>query len=284
MSRSRSVGVARSRPQPRRSTPSAARGGRSPSCIWSRSNYPLRIMHGYGMPTRQAIELLRGHPQEPRSCPPCRASRTSPSRGARCFRMVPWCSSACSRSSSRLRCASRYSASARACVYSLMSDNERRKDPLLSFCAEFAQQRSRDAEHALGAVRLDRCPVRWPPGPRRRMRSGGCGTPPACISDTGWRAHPDYRGEQSLILITHAALAGIDHPGRVFLALPSTSGTSVSVPMPRMATQLSEKLKEIVSKKQFRRAPHHRSRHPGRPYAVDRPGRYYRRDAAELRG
>ncbi len=57
------------------------------------------------------------------------------------------------------------------------------------------------------------------PGPKeteeeRRLRHAAC-----LLSDIGWRAHPDYRGEQSLNLIAHAALGGIDHPGRVFLAL-----------------------------------------------------------------
>ena len=103
-------------------------------------------------------------------------------------------------------------------VYSLLSEAERRKDPLLSFCAEYARLRSRSAEHA-----VELCD--WtdalfePPGPKeteeeRRLRHAAC-----LLSDISWRAHPDYRGEQSLILIAHAALGGIDHPGRVFLAL-----------------------------------------------------------------
>ncbi len=33
------------------------------------------------------------------------------------------------------------------------------------------------------------------------------------------RAHPDYRGEQSLNVIANAAFTGIDHPGRAYLAL-----------------------------------------------------------------
>src|SRR5262249_39773809 len=37
--------------------------------------------------------------------------------------------------------------------------------------------------------------------------------------DIGWRAHPDYRGEQSLNIIASAAFVGIDHPGRAYLAL-----------------------------------------------------------------
>jgi exopolyphosphatase/guanosine-5'-triphosphate,3'-diphosphate pyrophosphatase len=48
----------------------------------------------------------------------------------------------------------------------------------------------------------------------RRLRHAAC-----LLADVGWRAHPDYRGEQSLNIIAHAAFVGIDHPGRAFLAL-----------------------------------------------------------------
>ena len=36
-------------------------------------------------------------------------------------------------------------------VYSLMSETERRKDPLLSFCAEYARARSRSADRSSAA-------------------------------------------------------------------------------------------------------------------------------------
>jgi len=48
----------------------------------------------------------------------------------------------------------------------------------------------------------------------RRLRHAAC-----LLADIGWRAHPEYRGEQSLNLIAHAAFIGIDHPGRAYLAL-----------------------------------------------------------------
>jgi exopolyphosphatase/guanosine-5'-triphosphate,3'-diphosphate pyrophosphatase len=48
----------------------------------------------------------------------------------------------------------------------------------------------------------------------KRLRRAAC-----LLGDIGWRAHPDYRGEQSLNIISHAAFVGIDHPGRVFIAL-----------------------------------------------------------------
>ncbi len=42
----------------------------------------------------------------------------------------------------------------------------------------------------------------------------------ACLlHDTTWRAHPDYRSEMSFETVTRANLGGIDHEGRIFLAL-----------------------------------------------------------------
>ena len=48
----------------------------------------------------------------------------------------------------------------------------------------------------------------------RRLRHAAC-----LLADVGWRAHPDYRGEQSFNMIAYAAFIGIDHPGRAYLAL-----------------------------------------------------------------
>jgi exopolyphosphatase/guanosine-5'-triphosphate,3'-diphosphate pyrophosphatase len=48
----------------------------------------------------------------------------------------------------------------------------------------------------------------------RRLRHAAC-----LLADIGWRAHPDYRGEQSLNIIANAAFVSVDHPGRAFLGL-----------------------------------------------------------------
>src|SRR5690606_36939350 len=48
----------------------------------------------------------------------------------------------------------------------------------------------------------------------RRLRHAAC-----LLADIGWRAHPEYRGTQSLNIIAHASFIGVDHPGRLFLAL-----------------------------------------------------------------
>ena len=71
------------------------------------------------------------------------------------------------------------------------------------------------------------------------------------MSDIGWRAHPDYRGDQSLNILAHASLGGIDHQGRIFLALsvyyrhvgPGEEGDA-----------LSERLKALVQKRSHKRA------------------------------
>ena len=136
-------------------------------------------------------------------------------------------------------------------LFSLLPAHERRKDPLLSFCAEYASLRSRSVEHA-----WELC--KWtdvlfePPGLKetpeeRRLRYAAC-----LISDIGWRSHPDYRGEQSLNLLAHAALAGIDHPGRIFLGL-SIYYRHMGIGQNR-SDDLSGRLKAIVSKRVQKRA------------------------------
>ncbi len=49
---------------------------------------------------------------------------------------------------------------------------------------------------------------------QRRLRHAAC-----LLSDIGWRAHPEYRGVQSLNLVAHGNFVGVDHPGRAFLGL-----------------------------------------------------------------
>ncbi|HET6320430.1 MAG TPA: Ppx/GppA phosphatase family protein [Hyphomicrobium sp.] len=136
-------------------------------------------------------------------------------------------------------------------IYSLLPPHERSKDPLLSFCAEYASVRSRSVEHAWELCKWTD-PIFEPPGPKetpeeRRMRFAAC-----LVSDIGWREHPDYRGEQSLNLLAHAGLAGIDHPGRVFMALAifyRHAGASQE-----QTAELSERLKGLVSKRALKRA------------------------------
>ncbi len=103
-------------------------------------------------------------------------------------------------------------------LYRLLGDAERAKDPLIAACEEVARLRSRSSEHARELIRWTDA-LFASPGPaetpeERRLRHAAC-----LLSDMAWRAHPDYRGEQSAVLVAQSALVGVDHPGRAFLAL-----------------------------------------------------------------
>jgi exopolyphosphatase/guanosine-5'-triphosphate,3'-diphosphate pyrophosphatase len=138
-------------------------------------------------------------------------------------------------------------------LYSLLSEAERHKDPLLSFCIDYARLRSRSADHAIELCSWTDSLFQGA-GPKetddeRRLRHAAC-----LLSDISWRAHPDYRGEQSLNLIAHAALGGIDHPGRVFLAFAIYFRHAGIGSEAEAGDRLSARLKDIVPKKLYRRA------------------------------
>jgi exopolyphosphatase / guanosine-5'-triphosphate,3'-diphosphate pyrophosphatase len=106
-------------------------------------------------------------------------------------------------------------------LYQRLSQAERDQDPLLVAAHEFDVLRSRAPGHGeelfawtsqlMKSTHLEETPE------EERLRHAAC-----LLSDVGWRAHPDYRGEQSLNLIANAAVIGVDHPGRAFLALAAS--------------------------------------------------------------
>ena len=103
-------------------------------------------------------------------------------------------------------------------LFSLLDEQKRAADPLISAAEELAVLRARSVSHArelaewtgqtLAAFGLGEEPE------EARYRHAAC-----LLADIGWRAHPEYRGTQSLNIISHASFIGIDHPGRAFIAL-----------------------------------------------------------------
>ena len=133
-------------------------------------------------------------------------------------------------------------------LYSLLSDDEKAKDPLLEACEEVARRKSRSVVNAWELCAWTDALFR-PPGPvetpeQKRLRHAAC-----LLSDIGWRAHPDYRGVQSLNLVAHGDFVGIDHPGRAFLALTVYYRNEGLV-----KDELSQKLIDLVDKDTLRRA------------------------------
>ncbi len=103
-------------------------------------------------------------------------------------------------------------------LHDMLPDAERAVDPLLRGAHDYNHLRAREPRHAADLIdwteRLVASAGLPAEASGRRLQDAAC-----LLSDIGWRAHPDYRGEQSLNVIAHAAFSGIDHPGRAFLAL-----------------------------------------------------------------
>ncbi|MCX5493261.1 exopolyphosphatase [Kaistia dalseonensis] len=103
-------------------------------------------------------------------------------------------------------------------LYDLLDAETRAIDPLIAASEELAILRSRSPVHAreLGPWTAQAMSAMGyeESDDEARLRIAAC-----LLADIGWRGHPDYRGEQSLNLISHGAFVGIDHPGRAYLAL-----------------------------------------------------------------
>jgi len=103
-------------------------------------------------------------------------------------------------------------------LYSMLDAEERKQDPLIAAAQELNVLRSRSPAHGQELIiwtdRFMASTGIEETVEERRLRHAAC-----LLGDIGWRAHPDYRGEQSLNIIANAAFVGIDHPGRTYLAL-----------------------------------------------------------------
>ena len=103
-------------------------------------------------------------------------------------------------------------------LYSMLDPKEREKDPLIAAACELNLLRSRSPAHGEELTAwTDRFMASSgieETADERRLRHAAC-----LLADIGWRAHPDYRGEQSLNIIANAAFVAIDHPGRAYIAL-----------------------------------------------------------------
>jgi exopolyphosphatase/guanosine-5'-triphosphate,3'-diphosphate pyrophosphatase len=183
--------------------------------MWQ-TGYPLHVMHGYVIPASEALEfssLVRRVDPETLSKIEIVTSARRPLlsyaalvmenivRRARPRRVVV--------SALGVR---------EGLLYSLLSEQEQKRDALVAASQELNVLRSRSPEHGeelaawtdqfMASSGIDET------AEEKRLRRAAC-----LLADIGWRAHPDYRGEQSLNIISHAAFVGVDHPGRAFIAL-----------------------------------------------------------------
>jgi exopolyphosphatase / guanosine-5'-triphosphate,3'-diphosphate pyrophosphatase len=103
-------------------------------------------------------------------------------------------------------------------LFAKLPRKKAKSDALLASCWDYARRYARSPQHELelcdwtdalfGKNAIAETPE------EQRLRYAAC-----LLADIGWRAHPDYRADRSVSMISQAAFVGIDHPGRVFLAL-----------------------------------------------------------------
>ena len=213
------------------------------------ADHPLRVMHGYTISTREAINFCESVRRRKIVTVPGIEEISRMRRET-----LPYGALVLERLLRRLEpkeVTFSVSGIREGLLYGLLPQHERDKDPLLAFCDDSARLSSRSVDHAhelcawTDALFAGDGPKETPA--ERRLRHAAC-----LISDIGWRAHPDYRGEQSLNIIAHAGLTAIDHPGRVFLALAvyyRHVGPSEQAP-----NDISPRLKKLIDRRTLKRA------------------------------
>jgi exopolyphosphatase/guanosine-5'-triphosphate,3'-diphosphate pyrophosphatase len=180
------------------------------------TGYPLHVMHGYVIPAREALEFSRlAHRVNPEML-----SRIEMVNEAR--RPLLAYAALVLEHVVRIMKPREIVISAlgvrEGLLYAELPARERSRDGLLAAAQDLNLLRSRSPLHCQELIpwtdRLMASSGLDETAEERRLRHAAC-----LLADIGWRAHPDYRGEQSLNIIANAAFVSVDHPGRAFLAL-----------------------------------------------------------------
>jgi exopolyphosphatase/guanosine-5'-triphosphate,3'-diphosphate pyrophosphatase len=212
-------------------------------------DYPLRVMQGYGLSTRDALEVCEQFRRAKKVTDVPGLTRIPRARRE----VMPYGALVLERLLRRMQPSEvvfSVFGIREGLIYSLLPQYERDRDPLISFCEDYAALRSRSIEHAWELCdwtdQIFSDPAQEETPAERRLRHAAC-----LLSDVGWRAHPDYRGEQSVNTIANAGLSGVDHQGRIFLALSVLYRHETS---DESGANFPGRLRAFVSKRAVRRA------------------------------
>ncbi len=210
------------------------------------TGYPLTAIHGYSLDARKALQVSARYANMSAA-----ALKRMPGMAAGRDETLPY-GALLLNAIVRLAQPSEVIFSAfgvrEGIMYELLSEADREKDPLLTACEDIAQLRARSRTHAKELIRWTDALFRSP-GPvetfeELRLRQAAC-----LLSDMAWRGHPDYRGEQSAVLVAQSAIVGVDHPGRAFLSLCVYHRYER-----RFSGELLPKLSELITRQERKRA------------------------------
>lgn len=182
----------------------------------AQTGYPLHVMHGYTLRARDAIEFCElVHRVNPESL-----SRIEVVANAR-RPLLPYAALVLENVIRRAK-PDHIVISAlgvrEGLLYSLLPERERKQDALIAAAENLNILRSRAPRHGEELIdwsdRLIASSGIDETQQETRLRHAAC-----LLADIAWRTHPDYRGDQSLNIISHADFVAIDHPGRAYVAL-----------------------------------------------------------------
>ena len=181
------------------------------------SGYPLKVMHGYSIPAAEALDFVR------------RLRRLAAANMLANIEAVadarrPLLAYAALVLEYIIRVAQPKTITfstfgvREGLLFSMLPERERNLDGLICAAQSLNELLSRSARHAQELIawtdRLVRVVHLRESEEERRLRHAAC-----LLSDIGWRAHPDHRGEQTLEIITNGNFGSISHQGRAFVAL-----------------------------------------------------------------
>jgi len=181
-----------------------------------RSDYPLNVMHGYAVPSRDVADFVKLVERADASVLDAIDAVSSARRPLLAYGALVL-DELIKRGRPRGVIISAQGVR-EGLLHERLSPEDQRADPLLQATRDYNLLRARDPRHAADLIEWTRG-ILETAGLSQDEPSGRLIEAVCLLSDIGWRAHPDYRGEQSMNVIAHAYFTGIDHIGRAFLSL-----------------------------------------------------------------
>lgn len=181
-----------------------------------RANYPLNVMHGYGLPAKDVADFVKLVERADATVLDAIEAVSSARRPLLAYGALVL-DEVIKRGKPRSVIVSAQGVR-EGLLHEQLPAEQRLADPLLQAARDYNLLRARDPRHAADLIEWTRGIIETAglsqDEPPARLVEAVC-----LLSDIGWRAHPDYRGEQSMNVIAHAYFTGVDHVGRAFLAL-----------------------------------------------------------------
>ena len=176
------------------------------------TGHPLRVIHGYRLSRRRALELARTVAGLDR-----RSLARLPGVPRKRLDDLPYAALVLSRllAAARPREVMISGHGLReGWLYDQLDAEARRRDPLIEGCRDLAAREGRFAEHGDELFRWTAPLFPDEAADHGRLRLAAC-----LLSEVAWRGHPDRRADEALLTVLWAPFVAIDHPSRAFVAL-----------------------------------------------------------------